>query len=158
MSSRRLYPLCAMLISLTATAAQPQAIKADDLTISAPWAHATAAGITSSAVYFTIENAGKQLETLLRASSPAGGEVVFHRTTEQDGASQMEQLWTIDLLAGRTVKFEPGARHVMLNDLTGPLVAGSIVPITLQFQHAGAITLQVEIVPAAAAGPAASGS
>jgi copper(I)-binding protein len=153
MISRRLYPLCAMVISLTATAAQPQVVKADDLTISAAWSHATAAGTTSGAVYFTIENAGKQLETLLRASSPVAGEVIFHRTTGPAGALQMEQLWTIDLVPGRTVKFEPGARHVMLNDLTGPLMAGTVVPITLQFQHAGAVTLQVQVVPAGADGP-----
>lgn len=154
MIAHRLYPLCALLISLTAAAAHPQAIQADDLTISTAWAHATPGGATTGAVYFTMENGGTQLDTLLRASSPVAGDVVFHRTTEHDGAVHMEQLWTIDLVAGRTVKFEPGARHVMLKDLTGPLVAGTAVPITLQFQHAGAVTLQVQIVAAGADGPA----
>lgn len=38
-------------------------------------------------------------------------QIVFHRTTQHDGQSHLEQLWTIDLVAGRTVKFEPDGRH-----------------------------------------------
>jgi copper(I)-binding protein len=158
MIPRRLYCICALLISLTAAAAGQQSIKADDLVISPAWAHATADGSTAGAVYFTIENSGRQLETLLRASSPAAGEVVFHRTSEQDSVAHMEQLWTIDVVAGRTVRFEPDARHVMLNDLKEPLVAGTTIPITLQFQHAGAVTLQVRVIPAGEAGPEGSES
>lgn len=158
MISRRLYPVFALLGCCAAVAAQPPSIQADDLTITPAWAHATPDGATAGAVYFTIANGGRQLETLLRASSPSAGEVVFHRTSGQDGAAQMEQLWTIDVVAGRTVKFEPDARHVMLNDLKHPLVAGTTIPITLQFQHAGAVTLQVQIVSSAATGPTDSGS
>jgi hypothetical protein len=154
MFSSRLHPVLALLAPLAAAAAEPQSIQVDDLTISRAWAHATADGIAAGAVYFTMENAGNQLDTLLRATSPLASEVVFHRTTEADGVSRMEQLWTIDLVAGRSVKFGPGARHVMLNDLQQPLVAQTTIPITLQFQHAGKVTLQVQIVPIGANGPA----
>jgi copper(I)-binding protein len=158
MISRALLPVFVLLVPPGVAAAEPQSIQADDLTITPAWMHATADGVTSGAVYFTIQNGGKQLETLLRASSPVAGEAIFHRTNQQDGVAHMEQLWTIDVVAGRTVQFEPGARHVMLGQLKQPLKAGTSIPVTLQFQHAGAITLQVQIVPVGATKPAASGS
>lgn len=155
-SCRQLYPVFALLTCLAVAAAEPQSIQADDLTISPAWAHATPAGATSAAVYFTVKNSGTQLETLLRASSPLADEVIFHRTGEHDGVPHMEQLWTIDVVAGRPVNFQPDGRHVMLNGLKQPLVAGTTIPITLQFQHAGAIPLQVQIVPVGANGPRVS--
>jgi copper(I)-binding protein len=153
MISRHLSPVIALLIPLTVAAAQPLSISADDLTITAAWAHATPAGADAGAVYFTIENGGRQLETLLRASTPAASEAVFARTTEHDGQSHVEQIWTIDVVAGRTVTFRPGGRHVMLKGLTQPLVAGAQFPLTLQFQHAGQVTLHVRIVPIGSSGP-----
>lgn len=158
MKSHHLIPALALLCSFAAQAAEPEVTKADDLTISAAWAHATEAGTADGAVYFSIENGGTQLETLLRASSPAAGEAIFHRTTDHDGVEHMEQLWTIDVVAGRTVKFAPGGRHLMLHGLQQPLAAGTRVPLTLHFQHAGDVTLQVHVVSAGAAGPPGSGS
>lgn len=143
----------ALLVPLAAAAAQPMSISADDLTISPAWAHATPEGATDGAVYFSIRNSGRQLETLLRASTPLASETLFNRTTREDGVARVEQLWTIDLVAGRTVKFEPGARHVMLKGLQQPLVAGTRIPLTLQFQHAGMVTLQVQVVPMGSSGP-----
>jgi len=157
MNLRVLLSISALAVAVAVTAAGPPTIQADDLTITPAWAHATPEGETAGAVYFTIQNGGRQLETLLRASSPVADEVIFHRTNDQDGVAHMEQLWTIDVVAGRTVKFAPGARHVMLNQLRQPLVAGKTIPVTLQFQHAGAITLQVQVVPASATGPTESG-
>jgi copper(I)-binding protein len=158
MISRRLIPVFALLVCCAAIAAQPQPTIADDLTISPAWARATPVGTNVGAVYFSIENRGSQLDTLLRVTSPIAGEAMFHRTMGHDGVVHMEQLWTIDLATGRTVKFEPNGRHVMLHDLKQALVAGTTVPITLHFQHAGAVTLQVRVVPISATGPAASGN
>lgn len=152
---RHLWRALLLLVPLAATSAQPMAVTADDLTLSTMWARATAPNASVGAAYLVIENRGKQLDTLLRAASPVAAEISFHRTMQADGVSHMDQLWTVDVPPGRTVKFEPNGRHIMLTGLKQPLVAGTHIPITLQFQHAGAVTIQVEIVPLTAAGPGA---
>jgi copper(I)-binding protein len=54
------------------------------------------------------------------------------------------------------VKFEPVGRHVILSGLKQPLVAGTHIPVTLHFQHAGDVIVHVEVVPATASGPGAA--
>ena len=41
----------------------------------------------------------------------------------------------------------------MLMDLTGPLIEGETLPLTLTFEQAGAVTLDVSIAGIGAAGP-----
>jgi hypothetical protein len=154
---RHAWRAMVLLLPLAAAGAQPATVTADDLTISGIWARATTASVAVGAMYLTIENRGRQLDTLLRASSPAASEVLFHRTMQQDGMAHMDQLWTVDVPPGRTVKFEPNGRHIMLNGLKQPLVAGTSIPVTLQFQHAGAVTIEVEVLPITATGPATAG-
>jgi hypothetical protein len=145
-----------MLLPLAAMCAQPPVVTADDLSISGIWARATTPGVGMGSMYLTIENRGRQLDTLLRASSPVAGEVTFHRTIQQEGVAHMDQLWTVDVPPGRTVKFEPNGRHIMLIGLQKPLVAGTRIAVTLQFQHAGAVQVEVPVLPITATGPAAT--
>jgi periplasmic copper chaperone A len=152
---RHAWRLLILLVSLQAVAAQPKSVTAGDLTIAAAWAHATAPGATTGAAYLTIESRSQQLESLLRATSPVAGEMTFQRTSQRDGVSRTDPLWSVDIPAGRTVKFEPTGRHLVLAGLKQPLAAGTYVSVTLHFQHAGDVTIQVEIVPATASGPVA---
>jgi copper(I)-binding protein len=43
--------------------------------------------------------------------------------------------------------------HLMLMGLTRKLEAGSTFPLTLSFQHAGEITVEVQVLGIAATGP-----
>ena len=45
--------------------------------------------------------------------------------------------------------FEPGGKHIMLTGLTGPLLAGAHLPLTLTF--ASGTTLTVDVVVAVSA-------
>ena len=40
---------------------------------------------------------------------------------------------------------EPGGLHLMLVDLKSPLVVGSLVPLVLQFEGAGEVTVQLKV-------------
>ncbi len=83
---------------------------------------------------------------LLRASTPLAGSVQLHQTTFSGGMAQMRPLAELAIAPGKTVKIEPGGIHLMLMDLTGALLAGSKVPLTLEFRNAGksTVTLIVE--------------
>ena len=54
---------------------------------------------------------------------------------------------TVALPVDSAVNLTGPQPSVVLNSLTKPLTGGSYVPVTLDFQHAGAVTLQVPVEP-----------
>jgi hypothetical protein len=47
--------------------------------------------------------------------------------------------------AQTSVALGPGGYHLMLTDPAAPLTAGAAVALTLRFQHAGTVTLEVPV-------------
>jgi copper(I)-binding protein len=147
------------VIALTSTAQREHAAGVTQTTAlltSPAWARATPPGISVAAVYVDVTNAGHSADTLLSASSPVAARVELHRSTVDNGMSRMRPVDAIGLPAGAVMKIEPGGLHLMLTGLKQPLVAGAPVPLTLQFRQAGAIDLQVAVIPLTAAGPDAA--
>ena len=64
----------------------------------------------------------------------------------------MRPVADIPVPAGQTVRLRPGGLHVMLIGLTEPLRQGATVPLTLRFERAGEVTVQLEIQAAGARG------
>jgi hypothetical protein len=56
--------------------------------------------------------------------------------------------------AGESVALAPGGFHLMFMDLTGPLVEGESVTVTLTFEKTGAVEVQLPVGSPAAKGPA----
>ena len=56
----------------------------------------------------------------------------------------------------KPVAFHPGAMHIMLEGLKGPLKVGSTFPLTLTFEKAPPQTVTVTVMKAGAPGPAAA--
>jgi copper(I)-binding protein len=111
------------------------------------WVRATPPGAVTAAAYLTITNAGEG-DRLLGAASPAARELQLHDHVLDGGMSRMVQLPEIALPAGATVRFEPGAKHVMLLDIAAPLVAGTMVELTLRFATAPPLTLTAPVLDA----------
>ena len=109
-----------------------------------PWANATPAGATVAAVYLKVTT--QQADTLLSASTTVADEIEMHTSSEQNGMMQMRQLANVPLAAGKPFTFAPASTHFMLIGLRQPLVAGLRFPMTLEFEHAPAQTLQVQVV------------
>jgi copper(I)-binding protein len=57
---------------------------------------------------------------------------------------------------GKTVKLAPGGYHLMLFDLRNPLKQGDKLPVTLEFEKAGKVTLSLDVQGVGAQGPAAA--
>jgi copper(I)-binding protein len=55
---------------------------------------------------------------------------------------------------GKTVKLAPGGYHLMLMDLKGPFKQGDKVPVTLEFEKAGKVTLSFDVQGVGAQAPA----
>ena len=108
------------------------------------WANATPDGATVAAVYMKITT--KERDVLLSASTTVADHIEMHTSSEQNGMMQMRPLANAPLEAGKPFTFSPGGAHFMLVDLRQPLTAGLRFPMTLEFEHAPAQLVQVQVV------------
>jgi copper(I)-binding protein len=115
------------------------------LVITHPWSPPTAAGRPVGVAYLSITNNGTAPDTLTGVGSTLAASVQMHQTSVSEGMARMRPLTELTIAPGQTVKIEPGGIHLMLMGLKGPLVAGTTLPLTLQFRNAGAITVQVNV-------------
>ena len=129
-----------------------------DLAVVGPWARPTAGTQTNGAAYATIANAGDAADRLVGARSPAARVVELHdQTIDADGVARMRPVAAVDVPPHGEARFAPGGLHIMLVGLSGPLHDGAAFPLTLVFERAGEITVEVAVErprPASAAADA----
>lgn len=116
-----------------------------NLFITQAWARPTPPVAVSGVVYLTITNRGPTADHLVALRSPAARSTEIHETRSVNGMMEMRELSQLDCPAGATVKIEPNGLHIMLVGLTRPLLSGEAFPVTLRFQHAGELTVQVRV-------------
>ena len=134
-----------------AFAAHSHDYKIGDLQIGHPYTRTTPPGATTAGAYLSIDNQGKAADKLLRITSPAAGLVELHSMRMDGNVMRMRAVPAIDVAAGATVKLAPGGLHVMLQELKRPLKKGERVPITLVFERAGEVKVELAVQDAAAA-------
>ncbi len=106
----------------------------------------------TGAVYMRIVNNTDSDDALLGATVPGCGTVEVHEMVMQDDVMTMRQLEgnRLPIPAGETVMLERGGLHVMCFGKTGEFTVGQAVPITLEFENAGAIEVSAEVTDPAA--------
>lgn len=114
------------------------------VTITAAWARATPPGVTTAAAYLTVTNEGAA-DRLLGASSPAARQLVLHAEVEEHETQNMRQLESVEVPAHGSVDFAPGRMHLMLVGLAAPLAPDTTIKLTLRFEKAGDITIDVPV-------------
>jgi copper(I)-binding protein len=151
------YVVC--LAGLLAMPARADEVKAGDLVITQGWSRATPNGAKIGGGYLTIENKGAVADRLIGVSAEIAGKVEVHEMAMNNGVMTMRALdkgLVID--PGKTVKLAPGGYHLMMFDLKSPLKQGDKLPVTLQFEKAGKVTVSLDVEGIGAKGPdAASG-
>jgi periplasmic copper chaperone A len=145
MQTRRLLTVLGLLCvtSLLIAACAPSA---GGIVIKDPFTRATPAGADTGGAFVTIANNGKDADRFVSASSPAAKTVELHETVDDNGVMKMEprpEGWEIP--AGGTLELKPGGKHIMLIGLTAPLEAGKKIRMTLNFEKAGAKTIDVPV-------------
>jgi copper(I)-binding protein len=99
----------------------------------------------SGAAYFRITNHSHHPDRLIAASSPQAGMVMIMTS----GADENGVMKMTDLPEGIAIPGEdshtlvPGADHVMLMEMVSPLP--ETVTLTLTFEEAGAVTIEVPV-------------
>jgi len=126
------------------------AAAAGPVQIAAPFVRATPGKV--GGVFLQIKNTGSSADRLIRAESPAAGSVELHTHVKDGDVMRMRQIPAIDVAANGETMLQPGGLHIMLIDLKQPLKEGGQVPLTLVFEKAGPVTVQVPVVKAGAMG------
>ena len=128
----------------TAIPGQAHEEKTGDITIVHPWSRPAGQG-QNGVIYLEIRNHGGADDRLLAVSTPLAEKVELHRSTMEEGVHRMEAVGSIVVPAGGSVALAPGGLHVMLVGLKFMLMAEETIPVTLTFEHAGAITTGVAV-------------
>lgn len=142
---RKLIAIFAVLFAtLTFSGCAPEAtnelpktgIIIEDAWVRASEYSAEAGGMTG--VFAKITNRGDKTITLVGGSTDAAMMVQTHEVV--DGQMQ-EKKGGIEIHVGQTVTLQPGGLHIMLMNLTKPIVVGDKIEYTFKFEGADSQTV-----------------
>lgn len=133
------------LLTAFCTLAMAHDFSVGALRIDHPWSRALPPNAPAGAAYFVIHNNGTDTDSLVSASSPIAEKAELHTHVMLGEVMKMQQVDSVAVPAGGEATFAPGGNHVMLFGLKKPLVAGESFPLTLVFQNAGAVDVEVKI-------------
>jgi len=150
----------------TTTAAATESTTAtDEITLTGQWARTSPMMATLGAAYVTITSPIDDKLLSASADSSIAATVEVHETYtiepgsdttmmgsdttmvgSADGEMGMRPVEFIVLSAGTALELKPGGYHIMLIDLVKPLEVGTTVQLTLTFEKAGAVTIDVPVL------------
>ncbi|SEV87525.1 hypothetical protein SAMN04488515_0004 [Cognatiyoonia koreensis] len=141
----KLLSLTALCLAAFATLASAET-KVGDLMLTDPFTRATLPNAPVAGGFLTIVNMGETDDTLVAATSDIAGTTEIH-TMEMDGdVMRMRELEDgLPVPAGEAVELKPGGFHLMFMQLNAPLVEGETVSVTLTFESAGEVTLDLPV-------------
>jgi periplasmic copper chaperone A len=136
--------LLAAALTLSAPAAMAcETVAIGDLTVEHAWSKATIGAGRPGVFYVEITNTGSTDDALVGIATPAAGMPMLHETVVQDGIASMPHAMSIPVPAGQG----------MLMGLTTALKEGDSFPVTLTFEKAGEVTVNVDVLSLRAEGP-----
>ncbi|MEW6099103.1 MAG: copper chaperone PCu(A)C [Pseudomonadota bacterium] len=151
--------LAVVLVALLATHSMAHSYRAGDIEVGHPWARPTVPGQRAGGAFLSLTNRGTSPDKLLSAASPVAATVELHTMTLEGNVMRMREVGAIDIPAGQNVKLQPGGLHIMFMGLKAPLKLGESVPMTLRFEKAGEVTVEVKVeMPQAENGAPAPGA
>ncbi len=112
-----------------------------------PWARASLPATAEGGGFFTITNKGTTPDRLIAASSPVAERVEIHAiTVVGDGLRMREREHGLALFPGTTLRLKPRGYHLLFMGLKAPLEPGSQAPVTLAFENAGKMDIELAIM------------
>lgn len=132
------------LVTIATAALAADTTKVGDIIIHEPWVRASLGSAPNSAAYMMLET-DAEADRLVGGSTPAADEVQLHTHIMEDGVAKMRPVEAIEVAPGTPTVLEPGGLHIMLVGLTERLEEGSTMPLTLEFETAGEVALEVPI-------------
>jgi hypothetical protein len=122
--------------------------------IGQPWARATPPTAESGGGFLVITNTGTTPDRLIAVKSPAADKVEIHEMKMDGNIMRMREVEKgIEIPPGATVELKPGGFHVMFMGLKAPFAKDAKVPLTLVFEKAGSIDVDLMVQAMGAQAP-----
>lgn len=120
---------------------------AGDIMINDAYARASGMNAKAGAAFFQIMNHGTEDDRLIAAKSDASKRVELHTHKDLgDGVMKMMEVEEgFPIAAGGMHELKRGGDHVMFMGLNAPFVDGETVTVTLVFEKAGEMTVEIPI-------------
>ena len=131
-----------LLLPMGATGAR--AADTGAIAVENAWARPTIGAGTTSAAYFTMTDKGAP-DRLVSAATPVAAGAELHETIDDKGVMKMRAVDGLALTPGKPTRLAPGGYHLMLVGLKQPLKAGESFPLTLRFEHAPEMMVNVAV-------------
>lgn len=146
----RFLGITALLVLLMGTPAiahhDGETFAARDLVVSHAWAHENARMAHANAVYLTVTNEGAEADRLIAVEGK-----FFTRAEIQapllgeDGVLRTQRVPAVELAPGQSLTFQPGGIQIVLIDLQHTYFAGDHFDLSLVFEKAGTVPVEVEV-------------
>jgi copper(I)-binding protein len=119
-----------------------------DISIENAWGRPSPKVATAGAFYMMIKNNGSEADKLVAAESPACAVVELHESYKtEEGAMGMRAVegGTIEVPAKGQAELKMGGLHIMCIEKLEDFEVGAVLPLTLEFEKSGEITIKVDI-------------
>lgn len=155
MTLRSIFIVAAFFLSMLANRpwAEARIYESSTVTVSHPWARASAPTARNGAVYLKIEPRPGANDRLVGARSPVAETVEVHETTMRDGIARMRPIPDVEITPGQPMDLAPGGMHLMLVGLKKPLKERDLFPLILTFEKSGEVSVDVVVEAPGAMGP-----
>jgi copper(I)-binding protein len=136
----------AVLIAVLALPAFALDYKLGAIEIGHPWSRATPPTAEAGGGFLAITNTGTTPDRLIAVKSPAADKVEIHEMKMDGNIMRMREVEKgIEIPPGATVELKPGGFHVMFMGLRAPFAKDAKVPLTLVFEKAGSIDVDLMV-------------
>lgn len=136
----------ALLFALIATGAHAHDYTLGPLKIVHPWTRATPKGAPVAGGYLRITNTGTTPDRLTGGSAEVAKRFEIHEMSMDGGVMKMRELKDgLEIAPGATVELKPGSYHIMMKDLSKPLVKGERIKGSLTFEKAGKVDVEFAV-------------
>jgi hypothetical protein len=141
---RRLLIALAALLAFAGTAGAHD-YTVGDLTIDHPWATPSIPGQGQASAYLVVRNAGGEADRLVGARASIAEGAALHGHVMDGDVARMSPVEALDVPPRGEAALEPGGAHVMLVGLAEPLALEDSFVLTLTFERAGDVDVEVKV-------------
>jgi copper(I)-binding protein len=132
---KRIIPVVILALLGCACSQESAPLVASDVVVTKPMP-----GMNMTAGYLTLRNNSPQPIIISHVASPQFESVEMHESVVEDGMARMYALGEMTVLAGSSVVFQPGGKHLMLMQ-----PVGEFDTVTLDFFAGEAVVLTINV-------------
>jgi copper(I)-binding protein len=141
------FTTCTRAAAAAILLALPGLAVADGIMVMDPYARSSGPNAPAGAAFMVLHNTSGQDDRLVSASSEIAARVELHTHIDKgDGVMQMVEIEEgITIPAGEKHMMVRGGDHVMFMGLNQSLVQGESVQVTLTFENAGDVVVDIPV-------------